>query len=193
MDHNITVSGYYFELRPVRLDDAGFMISLRTDPELATYLNPTSDRLEDQQAYLENYFSRPDDYYFIVQDKASGSPEGMLAIYDIDQRTQGAEWGRWILRKNSLAAVESACLVYRAGLEQLGLKELYCRTVARNERVISFHASCGLARARDLPAYVNIDGVSHDSVEQVMDSSSWQSCRQRLEEKARQIAILLNR
>ena len=193
MDHSITVSGYYFELRPVRLEDAAFMISLRTDPELATYLNPTSGHLEDQQVYLENYFSTPGDYYFIVQGKTSGEAEGMLAIYAIDHRSQSAEWGRWILRKNSLAAVESACLVYRVGLEELGLKELYCRTVARNERVVSFHASCGLSHARDLPDYVRINGVSHDSVEQVMNASSWPSCRQHMEERARQIAALLNR
>ena len=193
MDHNITVSGYYFELRPVRLDDAAFMIGLRTDPELATYLNPTSGRLEDQRDYLENYFSTPGDYYFIVQGKASGEPEGMLAVYDIDQRSQSAEWGRWILRKDSLAAVESACLVYRVGLEELGMKELYCRTVARNERVVSFHDSCGLVRARDLPGYVRINGVEHDSVEQVMNASIWPSCRQQMEARARQIATLLNR
>jgi len=193
MDHKITVSGYYFELRPVSLDDAVFMISLRTDPELAVYLNSTSGRLEDQETYLKNYFSRPDDYYFIVQSKESGIPEGMLAIYDVDHETLGAEWGRWILRKNSLAAVESACLVYRAGLEALGLKEMYCRTIARNERVVSFHASCGLARARDLPGYVTVNDVTHDSVEQVMSLSNWPACRQHMEEKAQQVATLLNR
>lgn len=193
MDHSITVTGCYFALRPVRLDDVGFMVSLRTDPELTKFLNPTSNRIEDQKSYLKSYFSRPDDYYFIVQNRQSGTSEGMLGIYDIDHQTQRAEWGRWILKKNSLAAVESVCLVYRAGFEELGLKEMYCRTVARNERVVSFHASCGLTLAKKLPGHVIIDGVTHDSVEQVMSLSDWGSCRPNIEEKARRIATLLNR
>lgn len=193
MKHDIRIAGHFFALRPVTMEDAKFMLELRTDPELAAYLNPTSHLLADQQTYLESYFSRPDDYYFIVHARDSGAAEGMLAIYDIDHDSKHAEWGRWILKRNSLAAVESACLVYRAGFEEVGLEGMYCRTVAKNGRVVSFHASCGLERVRELPGYVTLNGVRHDSVEQLMTREQWSHCGHLLDEKAERLARLLRR
>jgi len=193
MDHNITLAGHYYELRPVRLDDAEFIVELRTDPDLSRYLNTIPAIVTDQERYIRNYLSTPDDYYFVVQEKKSGAREGFIGIYDIDRKNRRAEWGRWILRKGSMAAVESADLIYRVGFEKLDLSEMYCRTVTRNEQVVSFHTSCGLSLARELPGHVTIDDVTYDSTEQVMSLPDWETCHRRMEEKARQIAALLNR
>src|ERR1039457_4516855 len=47
--------------------------------------------------------------------------------------------GRWILRRGSLAAAESALLVYTIAFEDLALDRVYCRTVSANRAVVSFH------------------------------------------------------
>ena len=70
-----------------------------------------------------------------------------------------AESGRWGIRKNSLAAVESVDLLYRTAFEKVGLKELYCRTLSMNTQVISFHTSIGEHKRQVIPAAFEIEGV----------------------------------
>ncbi len=193
MDHNIFLSGHYYELRPVRMDDAEFMVSLRTDPELSKFLNNTSSRVEDQKHYLERYLTEPDDYYFIIQSKSMKYAEGIVAIYEIDHNNHCAEWGRWIIRKGSMAAIESACLIYRIAFESLKLGQLYCRTVSENRSVVSFHESCGLRFNREIPDYVKINGVTYNSIEQSMTAKDWPQHQPKLEEKSERIARLLDR
>src|SRR5262249_23599995 len=115
MRHDLRLDGPAFRLRPVTLDDAELIVALRTDPRLSQYIHRTSPDVGAQRDWLERYFARPDDYYFIVERRRDGVAEGTLGIYDLagapDARR--AEWGRWVLRHGSLAAPESAWLVYR--------------------------------------------------------------------------------
>jgi RimJ/RimL family protein N-acetyltransferase len=182
--HDIVVEGFGYRLRPVEMEDAVFVLSLRTDPELARFLNPTSPDIEDQKRWTAAYFERPGDYYWVIESK-SGEPEGTIAIYDVDTASGTAEWGWWIVKHHSMAATESALLIYTAGFERLHMKSLYCRTVADNERVVSFHASCGLETRRILPGYFR---GSHDCVEQVQTRERWPESRARLTMLANRLA-----
>ncbi len=193
MRHDIRLQGRAFALRPVELGDAAFMVELRSDPKLARYLNPTSPKVEEQEAYLRTYFARSGDYYFIVERLAPRRREGMAAIYDLDQKARTAEWGRWILRAASMAAAESALLVYRAAFEVLGLETVYCRTVAANERVISFHESSGMTDKTRLPGYFQRSGEATDSIEQCMTRELWTRCEPMLAEHADKAAKMLER
>jgi RimJ/RimL family protein N-acetyltransferase len=143
MEHEITVEGYGVRLRPIRLSDAAFVHGLRRTPELAKFIGDTDPRLEKQVEWLEQFFQRDGDYYFIVE-TLSQKPLGTIGIYNM---TDGrAEWGRWVLLPGCHAAPASALLMYRVAFEMLKLRELYCRTVEQNVKVLSFHDHCGLER-----------------------------------------------
>ena len=86
MEHSIRVTCARYRLRPVTLGDAAFIVELRSDPQLNRYLHEISPRVEDQVAWLERYFARPDDYYFIVEDADSGERHGAIGIYEIETR-----------------------------------------------------------------------------------------------------------
>lgn len=182
MRHDIVVEGPTYRLRPVALADAAEMIEIRGgDPERGRFMNPTSPRVEDQVAYLERYFDRDDDCYFVLEQNRSGRAEGLVTICDIGQVAPGwAEWGRWVQRAGSPAAMECAWLVYRAGFERLGLELMYCRTVAANTQVVSFHDSCGLARHATLKHYVTLGGTTHDSIEHRLTKGEWPAIDARL-------------
>jgi len=105
--------------------------------------------------------------------QGDAAAEGVISLYDLDASQTVAEWGRWILRRHSLAAVESAALVYRCAFEQLNLKEVYCRSVASNTQVVAFHDSCGCADRRVLPAHFMLDGQAFDAVEHRVDLDNW--------------------
>jgi RimJ/RimL family protein N-acetyltransferase len=186
MRHSHRLDGFRYALRPIGEADARFVAELRSDPELSAYLHRTSGRVEDQEAWLAAYFERDGDYYFIVEELGSGDPVGTVGLYDSDGRT--AEWGRWLIRKDAPAAVETALLIYRAAFEGVGLDEVYCRTVAENAKVVSFHDSSGAARIGTLERHFQLGGVSHDAVEHRVDRSRWDMMRPKLEFLARRLA-----
>lgn len=189
MRHDLTLSGFRFRLRPVAPGDAAFILGLRTDPELGRYLHATSPRLEDQEAWIAAYEARDGDYYFVVEDLKSGSPVGTIGVYDVGAEAAGtAEWGRWLIARGSVAAVESALLIYRMAFEQLGLDSVYCRTVADNAKVVSFHDSSGARRAGVLKDHVVLAGDAHDSIEHRVARELWDAMRPKLEALARRLA-----
>lgn len=193
MRHDITLAGHGLRLRPIADADAGFVLQLRSDPALNRWLHATSGRLDDQLRWLAAYYARPGDWYFVIERLAGGAPEGVVALYDLDAASQAAEWGRWILRPGSLAAVESAWLVYRCAFERLGLAAAFCRTVADNARVVSFHDSCGITRRTTLPGHFTLGTQRVDAVEHRVERADWPALSARLEPLARLTARRLAR
>ena len=191
VQHDLHAEGEAFRLRPVRLSDAELIVELRTDPVLSRYLHPVSADVARQRVWLETYFAREGDYYFIVEAR-DGAPQGTVGIYDLDDDRRTAEWGRWILRHGSLAAIESARLVYTVSFDVLSLAEVYCRTVAENAPVVSFHDSCGLARASSNDE-VELDGRKLSMVRHVLTRDAWPRCDAHLHSRAKRIARMLSR
>lgn len=188
MRHNLIITGPAFNLRPVEDDDAPFVLALRNNPKLNRYLHHTSACLANQLAWQHAYYSRPGDYYFVIERHADGTPQGLISIYDIDAVLGSGEWGRWILKPGSLAAIESAWLIYRCAFECLGLREVYSRTVADNASVVSFHDSCGIPNRKLLPQHFEVDGRRLDAIEHRLIRNEWTAVSPRLEQLARRTA-----
>jgi RimJ/RimL family protein N-acetyltransferase len=193
MRHDLTLGGPGLRLRPIGDGDAALVIALRGNPELNRYLHPSSNRLEDQLAWFARYYERENDFYFVIEKRVDGAPEGVIALYDIDPDTRCGEWGRWILKPASLAAVESAYLIYRTAFELLGMEGVYCRTVADNGKVVSFHDSCGITERRILSRHFELGGCTLDAVEHRVSRASWKEIEPRLFKLAQLAARKTNR
>ncbi len=191
MRHDVRLNGFAFGIRPVSLADAAEIVALRTDPRNGRYINETSPKVADQEAWLQSYFERPNDWYFVIDRLTTGATEGLIGIYDRDCAANTAEWGRWIVRDGSIAALESALLIYRAAFEAIGLDAVYCRTVAENRPVVSFHDSAGAPRVRLLKETATIRGVAFDQVEHRVDHARWSEMEPRLTHLARLAASRL--
>jgi RimJ/RimL family protein N-acetyltransferase len=187
MRHDVTVSGHAFAIRPVQPADAGLIVRLRSDQERTRHLHPIALEESAQREYIARYLDRDDDYYFVIERIGAGG-EGLIGLYDVDLRARRAEWGRWILSPRSLGAVESAWLIYRVGFELLGLDEIYCRTLAENESVLSFHDRCGLVRRRRIEGGATLDGEQHDLIEHVLTTAGWPETSRQLEDRATRVA-----
>jgi len=168
-----------YRLRPVTLEDAFFIVALRTDPVLNRFIHEISPRIEDQVAWLERYFLRPGDYYFIVEDADSAEPQGTVGLYDVASDSSCAEWGRWILKRDSWAAVESAWLIYETGFSKLQLASLRSRTLADNRTVLSFHDRFGACRVAVLEQHFIIRGEPKSAIEHRITAAEWPMLRAR--------------
>lgn len=188
MRHSISIDGYGFRIRPIADADAPFVLELRGDPSLNRYLHATSNKLNDQLAWLSKYYDREGDYYFVIERLNSGQLEGVISIYGIDNEKKSGEWGRWILKPGSPAAIESAWLIYRCAFEKLRLNRVYCRTAAENAAVVSFHDSCGIKKRSLLPAHFALGTQRVDAVEHEVEAAAWKEIAPRMERLAQSIA-----
>lgn len=187
MKHNLAIEGYGYRLRPVKLSDAQFIVNVRLeDAERNQFIHTVSDDVHLQEEWIRNYFEREGDYYFIIENRLTGHSEGLMAIYNV--ANDRGEWGRWVVRKGSFAAAESVILLYRVAFEQVGLKELYCRTIKENAAVVAFHNSAGEHIRQTLTAYVELDGKKYDVVEHYADYKIFsEDVLPRLDPQARRI------
>ena len=122
-------------IRPVRLEDAAFLVRLRNSPHALGKLCDTAQEVSAQEAWLKKYFQRENDYYFIVERMRDGRAVGACSLYDI--KDDVAEWGRWVIEPRVPAASISMWLSFHAAFDLLGLKTLHFLVVEDNVRMLS--------------------------------------------------------
>ena len=138
-----------YKLTPITMDDAEFLLAMRQDSELNKYLNNPPESIDAQTSWMEKYFDKDDDLYFTVRSIESDRPAGAVALYNIEYEKKRAEWGRWMIKGNPAAAVESLYMMYKFAFEAAGMQTVHFTTVTKNKGVLSIHKMYG-AEARDI-------------------------------------------
>lgn len=168
MRHDILLEKFGVRLRPVHENDAIFIMGLRTLPEIKRFIGDTSAQKSDQDVWLQRYFERANDYYFIIENSKSNRAVGTISVYDVEN--DQAEWGRWIIAPGEMVSAGSVYLIYQVAFDILKLNEVYTRTVSENEKVVSFHNSLGAKIVAVDQEFVNIGnrqfGITRHSVHQ---------------------------
>jgi RimJ/RimL family protein N-acetyltransferase len=145
------VKGKTLIFRNATVDDADFILSLRTDQEKSRYLSTTSSDSNKQRLWLESYSVADDQAYFIIE--FNSEPIGTVRLYDARQNSFC--WGSWILKAGSptQAAIESALMVYAYAVDHLGFRAAHFDVRKGNESVWQFHERFGARRISE----TNID------------------------------------
>ncbi len=94
MHHALNEEGFGIRIRPVRMDDATFIVCLRHQEHARGRLGDSANDVAAQERWLENYFERAGDYYFIAE-TLHGFPVGTTSIYG--QSGDTAETGRFVV------------------------------------------------------------------------------------------------
>lgn len=186
------LEGVSLRLRPVGDSDVPFIVRLRNDPGNSRHLHAGARTVAAQLAWLDDYYRRAGDFYFVIERTGKDQPEGLVAIYDVDPAAGTGEWGRWIQPAESLGAVEGAWLAWRAAFECLHLREACCRTLARNEPVVSFHDSFGISRRTRLEGHFLLEGQRLDAIEHRLTADEWPVVSARIEPLVRRLARRLS-
>ena len=143
----VSVRGETLVFRDVNLEDAEFILSLRTDEKKSRFLSTTSNNLQTQRNWLEGYAKTGNQSYFIIE--YHSLPVGTVRLYDPQQ--DSFCWGSWILSDSRPrhAAMESAMMVYAYALDHLGFKSSHFDVRKGNERVWQFHERFGAQRVQE--------------------------------------------
>jgi RimJ/RimL family protein N-acetyltransferase len=168
MKHDLYIDGYSYRLRPVSTEDAPFIVRVRTEnAERNKFIHPISQSIDAQIQWIEKYYKVNGDYYFVIENTFTGDPEGLISVYNINDKK--GEAGRWVIKTDSLAAVESFYLLYRLAFEKVFLDEVYCTVIKENKPVIAFHKTAGQKTRRIIPEYYLLNNVKYNAVEFYME------------------------
>ena len=177
MEHTLKAEGFGVRLRPVRMEDAAFIVWLRNLEHVKGRVGDSAVDTTAQEAWLKTYFNREGDYYFIVE-TAGGIAVGAYGIYDAD--ADSAESGRWIIRPEVPAAIPSAVLAFDLAFGFLHLKEVRVSTVSTNQGVLSLNRRFGFSQVGvDRDGQV-IGGKPVDLVRFLLKSGEWPKPREKL-------------
>jgi RimJ/RimL family protein N-acetyltransferase len=177
MRHTLHAEGFGVRLRPVQMNDAAFIVWLRNQDYVKGRVGDSAPDVASQQKWLETYFKREGDYYFILE-TTGGIPLGTNGVYEIS--CQNAEWGRYIIRPEVQAAVSSAFLIFDLAFRKLGLRKLLARCVSTNLKVHSLVKKYGFQQTETKYASEVIGGQSVDMVHFVLKAGDWPEYRRRL-------------
>ena len=84
MQHTLSAEGFGVRLRPVQMEDAAFIVWLRNLDHVRGRVGDSATDTAGQQAWLEAYFEREGDYYFIIETLAGNAlgfpmaPKGVM-------------------------------------------------------------------------------------------------------------------
>jgi RimJ/RimL family protein N-acetyltransferase len=177
MIHELSHECYGVRLRPVRLDDAAFIVWLRNLEHAVGRVGDSATDVASQRKWIEAYFERAGDYYFLAE-TPSGIPVGTYGIYNVTGRL--AESGRWIMRPGVTAALPSGYALAEIAFHQLKLSELVGTTVATNQLVLSLNRKFGWRQTRIEPAAQLIGGQAVDLIYFVLTPAAWDEAQTRL-------------
>jgi RimJ/RimL family protein N-acetyltransferase len=182
MRHTLQAEGFGVRLRPVRMEDAGFIVWLRNLEHAKGRVGDSAMDKAAQESWLQAYFAREGDYYFVIETQG-GIAVGAYGIYDLTG--DSAESGRWIIRPEVPAAIPSVILAFEIAFERLALRELRVKTISTNPTVLSLNRRFGFRQTRVEPGAQMIGGQLVDQVHFVLEAKEWPKIREKLAPLAR--------
>jgi RimJ/RimL family protein N-acetyltransferase len=177
MIHEFSADCFGVRLRPVRLDDASFIVWLRHLEHVVGRVGDSATDVAGQQRWLEVYFAREGDYYFVAETPA-GIPVGTYGIYGVAGRI--AESGRWIMCPGVPAALPSGFGLAEIAFHHLKLSKLIGTTVTTNHAVLSINRKFGWRQTRVEPAAQIIAGRAVDLIHFELTPAAWNQAQVRL-------------
>ena len=131
------IYGKNLVLRNVTIDDAQFILSLRTDPRKSKYLSSVSGDIEEQINWLKSYQKGDNQAYFIICNQEGGGI-GCIRIYD--PKGFNYAWGSWLMIDGlpPTYALEAVALIFSYG-KFLGFKTATLDVRKDNKSVWRFH------------------------------------------------------
>jgi RimJ/RimL family protein N-acetyltransferase len=177
MEHTLRNEGFGVRLRPVRMEDAAFIVWLRNQEHVKGRVGDSAADTGSQRAWMSNYFKREGDYYFVIE-TAGGIAVGAYGIYDVHDGS--GESGRWIIRQDVPAAIPSALLAFELAFGVLQLKELRATTVSTNQPVLSLNRKFGFREVGIQRAGAVIGGKPVDLIKFTITAADWKAPSERL-------------
>jgi RimJ/RimL family protein N-acetyltransferase len=134
---------YGFTFRLVELEDAAFIVDLRSNEKLSRFLSKTSHQVTDQENWIKKYKTREglsQEFYFVTIDE-DGRKIGLGRIYNMLHPESSFEIGSWLyMPEASMRAPILGDLAIRDyGFEVLKFRNCHFEVRKENLTVVRYH------------------------------------------------------
>ena len=152
MDHNLVLEGYGCRLRPVRIDDAEFIVNLRNQPFAKGTIHATDPSIPKQADWISRYLRRAGDYYWVIETPDNGERVGTVGFYDITESGDEGMPGRLVVMPQTKFNIFAPLyLIYDYFFSNTPLCRIIMDVVKSNKKVVRFHRLYGARLLEDLP------------------------------------------
>jgi RimJ/RimL family protein N-acetyltransferase len=186
MRHSLQIDGFGLRLRPVRMDDAEFIVLLRNSSHARGNIGDSPSEAMEQERWLARYFDREDDYYFIVETMGE-IRVGTVSLYNIENVC--AEIGRWVLLPELRGGMPSLILAIDLAFGQMRLRVLKSAIVDGNHRSESVFRWVGFEYVATEQGGRVIGGKPVDLQHYRLHADRWLEVREGLMAQAKQREI----
>ena len=177
MNHSIIAEGFGIRHRPVRMEDAPFLVWLRNLEHAKGKVGDSAMNVCEQEDWLRTYFQREGDYYFIGE-TTHRIPVVTFGIYNVISSC--AEIGRLICRPNVPAVVPGLIPSFDIAFVQLGLREITTKVVSTNQVVVRMDQHLGFQITHIEHAAQVIGGKSVDLIHMKMKAEDWPKMQKKI-------------
>jgi RimJ/RimL family protein N-acetyltransferase len=147
--------------RFVEVDDASFILSLRTDERLSKFLSHTENDISKQVKWIEEYKKKEKErkeFYFVFEKVIAHERFGVSRIYHIE--SESFEIGSWLFSKESPEGLSVLADLATRDYAFSNFNFTYCRFEVRkeNKSVVNYHKrfSPTLVREDELNYYFEL-------------------------------------
>lgn len=176
---NIVLEGYGVRLRPVTVDDAGFILELRNMPHAQGKIGELNITEEEERRWLEKNILNPYDYFFIIETQAKVKL-GSIGVYDIDFSLKTAEVGRVVTIPGSHKYIPARTMLNDFCFNDLSLDVIKSYVVSTNTRIINYNKQFGAQCVGILKNAKIISGRSVDMAYFELKRDVWLCCRKNI-------------
>lgn len=134
------IRGKFVNLEDVKLNEAGYILKLRQDPQKTKYLPRLDISIEEQKVWMKERQKRKGDYYFLIKNK-KGRKLGTIGIYNINGKV--GEIGRWISEGNEIENTEAYILCLEWAFKEKCLEKIKSRPMWENKKIIRLSERMG--------------------------------------------------
>lgn len=137
-------------LRPVEIDDSERIRDWRLTEDVSYYFpsfEPIS--LQKQKDWMTYIIQDSTSYYFIICDKTTSTPIGVIFLTGIDRLNQNTEFGYYLGDKKYQGtgiAIEAELLLLDYAFNIQNMHKVYCESLEYNEKVHTIHAKFGFMK-----------------------------------------------
>ena len=139
------IKGKNICLREISHGDTDTIVAWRNREDLGKFLKRENKLTKRSHTdFINNYFKKNNDFYFVAETKDLKIPIGTVAIYDVDFLSKRAEFGRLIVDdKYRTFAFEISFLALQFGFETLKLNKIYGAAQKENRKAVRFVLGLG--------------------------------------------------
>lgn len=163
-----TLRGQKVVLRPITLEDTGWIVKWRNSPEVKKnfiYRGEMTPQVHENWMKTRVYTGQVVQY--IIQDVRTGSPVGSVYFRDLEPEHDSAEYGIFIGEPSARGCglgTETARLFVEFGLQWLGLHRISLRVLSGNDGAYRSYEKAGFQKEGVFRHMVKLDGQYRDVI-----------------------------